>query len=88
MTNPDEPWRAFAACIDADDRLFFAPGESGEAVETTAPARRICAGCPVKSDCLEYALETNQRFGIWGGLTPDERRPLRRRLIIAGRKAS
>ncbi len=54
---------------------FFFPSD-GVGVEH---ARKVCAGCPVKVECLEYALANDERFGIWGGLSERERRKLRRR---------
>jgi WhiB family redox-sensing transcriptional regulator len=49
-------------------------------------AKRICIGCPVRQECLDYALVSNQRFGIWGGLTEEERRPVRRRWLMQTRR--
>nr|MDQ3611070.1 WhiB family transcriptional regulator [Actinomycetota bacterium] len=45
---------------------------------STREAKRICVGCDVKGDCLEYALGQDERFGIWGGLSERERRRLKR----------
>ena len=69
-----DDWRADAACRDADVAIFF-PATDEEA----APARAICATCPVRVDCLEFALATREDDGVWGGLTETERRRLRRR---------
>jgi len=68
------PWAARARCADADPELFFPPGD-GPATE----ARQICSQCPVRDDCLTYALDAGEQYGIWGGLDPTERRNLRRR---------
>ena len=65
-------WRYRAACRSADLEVFF-PGR-GEPAE---PARQICAGCPVRQPCLDYALSHAITHGIWGGLTERDRRPLR-----------
>ena len=65
-------WRYRAACRGADLEVFF-PGR-GEPAE---PARQICAGCPVRQPCLDYALSHAITHGIWGGLTERDRRPLR-----------
>ncbi len=75
---PREPfdlndWRLEAACAGADPDLFF-PGR-GDNVE---PARSFCRRCPVADDCLEYALEHGEKFGIWGGLAERPRREIRR----------
>lgn len=71
-------WRTRAACIDEDPELFFPVGTTGPAVDQADEAKRVCASCEVREPCLEYALDTNQDAGVWGGLTEDERRALRR----------
>ena len=71
-------WRTDAACRDEDPELFFPIGTTGPAVEQSAAAKQVCTSCPVREECLEFALATNQDAGIWGGLNEDERRTLRR----------
>ena len=71
-----QAWRDKAACRSADPNLFFPPERGGKA--QAGKAKAICAGCPVRKDCLEFALDTSQEYGIWGGYDEDERRPLRR----------
>jgi WhiB family transcriptional regulator, redox-sensing transcriptional regulator len=71
-------WRNRSACIDEDPELFFPVGTTGPALEQTERAKAVCRGCDVASECLEWALETNQDAGVWGGLNEDERRALRR----------
>ena len=71
-------WRTRSACRDSDPDIFFPVGSSGPAVEQIDTARRICNACPVASECLEFALATNQEAGIWGGLTEEDRRRLRK----------
>ena len=71
-------WRTDAACLGRDPELFFPVGTSGEAEEQVADAKAVCAGCVVVSPCLEWAIATNQDSGVWGGLTEEERRSLRR----------
>ena len=77
MWEPEETWREDAACSGSDTDLFFPTGED-EAL--AAPAKAICAACPVQAQCLQYAIATNQTEGVWGGLTGPERRRLRRRI--------
>ncbi|MGH8903824.1 MAG: WhiB family transcriptional regulator [Egibacteraceae bacterium] len=72
-------WRPKAACLDLDSELFFPIGTSGPALDQIERAKTICRRCAVATSCLEWALETNQHDGIWGGMTDDERRALRRR---------
>ena len=67
------PWAADAKCLDADPETFF-PEKGG----STREAKRICTHCPVRNECLDYALDNDERFGIWGGLSERERRKLRR----------
>jgi WhiB family redox-sensing transcriptional regulator len=82
-----EPWRQKAKCasLNVDPAVFFpenAPGVNTNGM--VAEARTICAGCPVKYDCLEFAMRDEQVWvGIWGGLTPRERRKLRSKWKIA-----
>jgi WhiB family transcriptional regulator, redox-sensing transcriptional regulator len=73
--TPIGSWAARASCADTGPAVFFPPHG-----DPAAQARQICARCPVRSDCLTYALDADERYGIWGGLDPDERRRLRRKL--------
>ena len=67
-------WQSDALCAQTDPEAFF-PEKGG----STRDAKKICASCEVRSQCLEYALQNDERFGIWGGLSERERRKLRRR---------
>ena len=68
------PWMVDAACADADPSLFFvAHGKPA------SEAKAICAGCPVREACLDYALQTKERHGIWGGLSERQRQAEARR---------
>ena len=67
-----EPWTLDAACQGTDPDAFF-PDKNDPGRSTTA-AKRICAGCPVVQQCLEYALKNNEKFGVWGGLSEQSRR--------------
>ncbi len=77
--RPDPQWRERAACRDLDTELFFPLGLTGHALDQVEDAKAVCAGCPVSTDCLGWALRTNQQDGVWGGLSAEERRALRRR---------
>lgn len=79
-TTVDEPrtWRHRAACRGVGSALFFPAGASDE--RTIEAAKEVCGRCPVSAECLEYAMDTNQQMGIWGGLTARDRRSLRRNL--------
>lgn len=77
-------WRTRAACAGYQHSLFFPVGEADR--ETIERARDVCMGCAVTTECLEYALETNQRAGIWGGTTEEERRSLRRKWLALRRR--
>jgi WhiB family redox-sensing transcriptional regulator len=70
----DESWRAEALCTQVDVGDLFFP-DKGNSTDAHA-AKAICARCPVKAACLEYALEHDERFGIWGGLSVKQRRAL------------
>jgi len=65
----ERPWAVFAACKDARDVSFFPQSKDEERA-----AIAICTICPVREDCLEHALETHERFGVWGGMNEKERR--------------
>lgn len=73
--HPDDPsgWRDGALCAQTDPEAFF-PEKGG----SPRDAKRVCRSCDVRSECLEYALERDERFGIWGGMTERERRHLKR----------
>jgi WhiB family transcriptional regulator, redox-sensing transcriptional regulator len=74
MTKADaQSWQERALCAETDPEAFF-PEKGGSARE----AKRICTGCEVRAECLEYALANDERFGIWGGLSERERRRLHR----------
>ena len=81
-------WRSRSACLDEDPELFFPVGSTGPALERTERAKAICQACPVVAECLEWALESNQDAGVWGGLSEDERRALRRQRQRRRRLAS
>jgi WhiB family redox-sensing transcriptional regulator len=74
-----EGWRAHAACRHEDPELFFPVGVAGAALPQIAAAKAVCAGCPVGEACRDFALTTNQEYGVWGGLDEEERREERRR---------
>ncbi|MGH3922228.1 MAG: WhiB family transcriptional regulator [Pseudonocardiaceae bacterium] len=78
-------WRAQAACLEEDPELFFPVGVTGRALDQIEQAKAVCQRCPVVGACLEWALETNQQDGVWGGLSEDQRRTLRRRRGRCGR---
>lgn len=69
----ERPWAAYAACADTEGMTFY-PQTKAEEREALA----ICSICPVRDECLDHALATNERFGIWGGTTEKERRKLTR----------
>ena len=67
-------WQRSANCLGVDPDLFF-PERGGSSYE----AKEVCRSCVVRRDCLQYALDNSEKFGIWGGLSERERRRLRRR---------
>lgn len=79
-------WRVRAACRHTDPELFFPEGIAGPALRTADQAKRVCARCLVQARCLNWALDHEAAFGIWGGLTEGERRDLRRALIQVPRQ--
>ena len=76
-----EPGMAGSGAVRADRPEAFFPEKGG----STREAKRVCRSCEVRAECLEYALEHDERFGIWGGLSERERRRLKRRPASRGR---
>jgi WhiB family redox-sensing transcriptional regulator len=84
--TPD--WRDLASWRESEPNLFFPVGTTGPAVEQIDAAIAICSTCMVQEDCLQYALETNQESGVWGGYAEDDRRRLRKRWLADRRRRS
>lgn len=80
-------WRKYSLCRDTDPDLFFPVGTTGQALIQIARAKEVCAQCPVSRECLEFALETNQDSGIWGGTSEEERRVMRREIAARNKAA-
>ena len=77
-------WRTLAACNGSQAELFYPPAPPAregrdERLARERAAKRVCAGCPVRTQCLDYAIAASERHGVWGGLTELERRRLTRR---------
>jgi WhiB family transcriptional regulator, redox-sensing transcriptional regulator len=72
----EQDWQERALCAQTDPEAFF-PEKGG----STREAKKICGGCEVRTECLEYALAHDERFGIWGGLSERERRRIRRQAV-------
>lgn len=80
---PDHEWAKLGNCLGCDPDLFFP-----ERGASTREAKAVCGACVVKDECLEFALRTNEKFGIWGGTSERERRRMRRaRNLASPRKA-
>ena len=71
-----DQWQDRALCAQTDPEAFF-PEKGG----STREAKRVCRSCDVRTECLEFALENDERFGIWGGLSERERRRVKREVI-------
>ena len=80
-------WRDDALCRDTDPELFFPVGTTGNALVQIDNAKEVCGECSSAQGCLDFALDTNQDSGIWGGLTEEERRVIRRKRVAAARAA-
>src|SRR6201995_5607221 len=79
----DRSWQGKANCLGVDPDLFFP-----ERGASTKEAKEVCRGCVVKDECLEYALQNGEKFGIWGGMSERERRRIRRQRAQARREAA
>jgi len=80
------PWQDEAACNTFDPELFFPVGATGDAVPQINAAKAVCRSCPVVGRCLEFALASRQDFGVWGGMSEEERKSLRRSRQRAARR--
>jgi WhiB family transcriptional regulator, redox-sensing transcriptional regulator len=78
-------WRDRGACLDEDGELFFPVGNTGPALLQTEKAKAVCRRCEVVDSCLSWAMESGQDAGVWGALSEDERRALKRRNARAHR---
>lgn len=83
--DADRPfkWQDFALCLETDPDVFFP--EKGSSAD---PARSVCGECPVRLQCLDYALSRELAYGVFGGLTPRERQALVRRRVSRSRYAA
>jgi len=81
MNGQDLAWQDLANCRGADPDLFFP--ERGASTRT---AKGICRECSVKNECLEFAIVSSEKFGIWGGLSERERRKIRRQRAVAAER--
>lgn len=86
VTSTPVEWQEVAACRDSDPGLFFPVGSTGKAREQITAAVAICGTCAVQPTCLQYALESNQESGVWGGFAEDDRRQLRRKWLADRRR--
>lgn len=78
-------WRSKAACLTVDPELFFPIGNTGPAIAQAAEAKAVCRECEVVGICLQWAIDNNQDAGVWGGMSEEERRALKRRAARARR---
>jgi WhiB family transcriptional regulator, redox-sensing transcriptional regulator len=82
IATDERSWQDDANCLGVDPDLFFP-----ERGASTKEAKEVCRGCVVREECLEYALENSEKFGIWGGMSERERRRIRRARAVARRNA-
>lgn len=74
-------WRHRAACRDEDPELFFPIGTTGPSLLQVDEAKAVCRRCDAVDECLTWALDSDQDAGVWGGLSEDERRAVKRRRV-------
>jgi len=75
--NPNWEWQTDAACRGSDTNAYYAESLRGNTrIRQEEAAKRVCAGCPVLANCLRWALKTEEPYGIWGGLNPEERQEI------------
>jgi WhiB family redox-sensing transcriptional regulator len=78
-------WRDSAACLDVGPELFFPIGNAYPALLQIEEAKVVCRDCVVAETCLRWAIDARQDTGVWGGMSGDERRALKRRNARASR---
>jgi WhiB family transcriptional regulator, redox-sensing transcriptional regulator len=85
MPIGDRPmdWLGHAACRDSDPELFFPASDMSASAgrARVEAAKKVCRRCPVRGTCLSWAFDNGQEAGVWGGMTEEERRRLRRRPV-------
>ena len=81
----DYSWRDHALCRDTDPELFFPVGTTGTALVQIEQAKAQGLECTARVECLDFALSTNQDSGVWGGLSEEERRAIRRQRAARNR---
>ncbi len=81
-------WRSRSACLSEDPELFFPIGNTGPAILQTQEAIEVCRRCEVRDQCLEWAMENKIEHGVFGGLSEDERRALKRKNARASKVRS
>lgn len=74
-------WRDRAACLGCDTNLWY--GERGGDYTVSRQSKAVCFACPVRQQCLDYAIDNNEEYGIWGGLSETERRAFKRATRVA-----
>lgn len=84
----DYSWRDVALCRDTDPELFFPVGTTGMALVQIDKAKQVCGECTARVECLDFALATNQDSGVWGGLSEEERRVIRRQRAARARSTA
>jgi WhiB family redox-sensing transcriptional regulator len=87
LGSADYTWRSNAVCRDTDPELFFPVGTTGQALLQLSKAKETCDQCTVKVECLQFAIDTNQDSGVWGGTSEDERRAIRRQIAARHRSS-
>jgi WhiB family transcriptional regulator, redox-sensing transcriptional regulator len=80
MRYAEADWRSRGACLSVDPELFFPLSSVGPAAGQLSQAKSVCARCPVRSECLDFAIATRQVHGVWGGTSEDERRRILARI--------
>lgn len=78
-------WRHRARCLSEDPELFFPIGNTGPALIQIEQAKAVCRQCEVIDTCLKWAIDNGQDSGVWGGMSEEERRALKRRTARARR---
>lgn len=82
VVEGDLSWHEHAACANSETDVFFPSSEGRGKLMAWADALAVCDTCSVREPCLDYALRTNQRDGVWGGTTPTHRRKMKPETLV------
>lgn len=80
----NQDWREYAACAKLPKNLFFYEGRGAKGNKELLDSVNVCLKCPVRRQCLEFAVKNNEPYGQWAGTFPDERAKMHKEYLATG----